>query len=415
MCVSRLSSVRLPGVEGATEQTVDYDPFSAEVLADPAPAHRRLRNECPVHHFSDGELDFYTLSRYEDVLDGLRDIDTWSSKYSQGPRYLVQGGMLDDPPGHTMFRRMVLRTFTPRAIERMEPSIHSLADELLDGMAADGATEGDLHDGFACPLPVITIARMLGVAEDDLWTFKGWSDAQVAMMGRGDPEAQQRARAAMNDYFLVEMARRRELLAAGEELPDDLVSGLVVAAMEAPRPIEDRELLGVLNQLLVGGNETTTSLITNAVVRLLEDRRRWEALVADPSLAEVAVEESLRYDPPVLGLFRTTTRDVERHGTVIPGNAKVMMLYASANRDPEVFEDPDEFRLDRDLGDLRRKHLAFGSGIHFCLGAPLARLEGRIALEKLATRFPDLELVGEPERIEPFLLFGKRKLPVRWR
>ncbi len=395
------------------DHAVDYDPFSPEVLADPVPAHRRLRAECPVHHFTDFEPDFYTLSRYDDVLDGLRDIQTWSSKYSQSPRYQVQGGMLDDPPGHTMFRRMTLRTFTPRAVERMEPSIDVLADELLDAMAAQG-TSGDLHDGFACPLPVVTIARMLGVAEDDLWTFKGWSDAQVAMMGRGDPEAHLQARTEMSDYFVVEMARRRALLAAGEELPDDLVSGLVVAAEEAPRPIEDAELLGVLNQLLVGGNETTTSLITNAVVRLLEDRSRWDALCADPSLAELVVEESLRFDPPVLGLFRTTSTEVERHGTVIPENAKVMMLYASANRDEQAFEDPDEFRLDRDLAELRRKHLAFGSGIHFCLGAPLARMEGRIALQKLVARFPDLELDGEPERIDPFLLFGKRTLPVRW-
>jgi cytochrome P450 len=401
-------------VEDRADEGVDYDPFSAEVLADPAPVHRRLRERCPVHHFTDFEPDFYTLSRYDDVLDGLRDIDTWSSKYSQGPRHQVQGGMLDDPPGHTMFRRMTLRTFTPRAVERMEPSIHALADELLGAMAAGGATRGDLHDGFACPLPVVTIARMLGVAEEDLWTFKGWSDAQVAMMGRGDPEAQLQARAEMSDYFVVEMARRRALLADGEELPDDLVSGLVVAALEAPRPVEDRELLGVLNQLLVGGNETTTSLITNAVVRLLEDRSRWEALRADPSLADLVVEESLRFDPPVLGLFRTTTREVELHGTNIPEEAKVMMLYASANRDEKIFPDPDQFRLDRDLAELRRKHLAFGSGIHFCLGAPLARMEGRIALQHLVARFPDLELDGEPERIDPFLLFGKRTLPVRW-
>jgi cytochrome P450 len=393
---------------------VGYDPFSPEVLANPAPAHARLRASCPVHHFTDFDPDFYTLSRYDDVLDGLRDLDTWSSKYSQSPRYQVQGGMLDDPPGHTMFRRMTLRTFTPRAIERMEPSIHELADELLEGMAAGGATRGDLHDGFACPLPVVIIARMLGVAEDDLWTFKGWSDAQVAMMGRGDPEAQLQARAEMDAYFLAELARRRELLAAGEPLSDDLVSGLATAALEAPRPIEEQELLGVLNQLLVGGNETTTSLITNAVLRLLEDRRRWDALCADPGLAELIVEESLRFDAPVLGLFRTTTREVERHGVVIPEEAKVMLLYASANRDADAFEDPDEFRLDRELNDLKRRHLAFGAGIHFCLGAPLSRLEGRIALQHLAARFPDLHLDGRPERIEPFLLYGQRKLPVRW-
>ena len=400
--------------ELATTKEVDYDPFSPEVLADPASAYAELRARCPVHHYTDAELDFYTLAKYDDVMASLRDVETWSSKYGQGPRHQAQGSMQDDAPGHTMFRRMTLKTFTPRAVERMQPSVELLVDELLDAMEADGKTSGDLHDGLACPLPVITIARMLGVAEDMLWTFKTWSDHQVAAMGKGDPVAQAKSRAEMNEYFVGEMERRRQLHAAGQELPDDLVSGLVLAAMDAPRPILDSELLSVLNQLLVGGNETTTSLITNAVIRLLEDRQWWDALHADPDLADVAVEESLRFDAPVLGLFRTSTCPVELHGVEIPPDAKVMLLYASANRDGDVFEDPDTFRLDRDVNELRRKHVAFGFGVHFCLGAPLARMEGRIALRKLAERFPDLRLDGESERIEPFLLFGRRTLPVRW-
>jgi cytochrome P450 len=150
------------------------------------------------------------------------------------------------------------------------------------------------------------------------------------------------------------------------------------------------------------------------VLRLLQNRDLWEMLVAEPGLAEVAVEESLRFDSPVLGLFRTTTKPIECRGVAIPGGAKVMLLYGSADHDDDVFDDPETFRLDRDLTRLRRQHLAFGAGVHFCLGAPLARLEGRIALETLVRRVPTLDLAGAPGRIEPFLLYGQRPMPVRW-
>ena len=169
----------------------------------------------------------------------------------------------------------------------------------------------------------------------------------------------------------------------------------------------------MLVQLLVGGNETTTSLITNLVWRLLQNRELWQALVDDPTLVDVAIEESLRFDPPVLGMYRTTTCPVSMSGTVIPADEKVMLLYASANRDPKVWDDPDTFRLDRDLNQLRR-HMSFGFGLHVCPGAALARTETRIAVNKLIASVPTLQLDGEPERIETFLLWGKRTMPVRW-
>jgi len=178
--------------------------------------------------------------------------------------------------------------------------------------------------------------------------------------------------------------------------------------------VADFDLLSLLTQLLVGGNETTTSLITNCVWRLLERRELWEQVCADPSLVEVAVEESLRFDAPVLGLFRTTNCPVTVRGVEIPAEAKVHLLYSAADRDPDVFEDPDTFRLDRDVEHLRRKHVAFGSGIHHCLGAPLARMESRIALAALTRRLPAMELDGPTARIEPFLLYGRHRLPVRW-
>ena len=168
--------------------------------------------------------------------------------------------------------------------------------------------------------------------------------------------------------------------------------------------------MSMLSQLLVGGNETTTSLITNMMWRLLEEPSRWQALLADPSLVEAAVEESLRFDPPVLGLYRNTTRDVELHDTVIPEGSKVYINYAAANRDAGVFSNPDEFDLHRE----RTRHMSFGLGVHFCLGAPMARLEAEIALSALLKKMPDLRLLGSGERIAPFFLWGRRRLPVAW-
>lgn len=164
----------------------------------------------------------------------------------------------------------------------------------------------------------------------------------------------------------------------------------------------------------MGGNETTTSLITNLFWRVLDQRDLWETLVARPELHAVAVEESLRLDAPVLGLFRTNTREVELHGEVIPERTKAMATFGAANRDPEVFEDPDSFRLDRDLDELRKNHLAFGLGHHFCPGAHLSRLEARIVVERLAARVPTLRLDGPTTRIPTFLLWGRRTLPVAW-
>jgi cytochrome P450 len=397
-----------------TGQDFHYDPFSPEVLEDPGTVHSRMVRECPVHHFQGAGFDFYSLARYADVLDGLRDIETWSSHWGQSPHRTPPHGMLSDPPQHTMFRRMVLQAFTPRTVERMEPWIEQLTEELIDAMQATGTRTAELHDDLACPLPVITIARILGVPEEMKEQFKYWSDIQVAGMGQIDRSLYDRNRKELEDYFVVLLEERRALRSAGREMPDDLISALLLAAEDAPRKIEDFDMLSVLLQLLVGGNETTTSLITNCVWRLLERRELWEQVCADPSLVDVAVEESLRFDAPVLGLFRTNTCPVTVAGVDIPADSKVMMLYSAADRDEAVFEDPDTFRLDRDVEHLRRRHLAFGSGIHHCLGAPLARLESRVTLAALIRRLPTLRLDGPTARIEPFLLYGRHRLPVRW-
>ena len=391
-----------------------YDPFVAPVYDDPAPAYGALVRDCPVHHFAGYGLDFFSLSRYSDVRDGLIDVATYSSKYGQGPHFTNQGAMFQDPPEHTMFRRLIAQAFAPKAVNGWANDVREVTTELLDDMASHADRRAELHDDVGFPLPVIIIARILGVPEDQRERFKQWSDDQVSGLGP-NRERSDRARVALNAYFQAEVTRRRDLIAAGAPLPDDLVSTLVRNALDAPRPITDDELLVMLGQLLVGGNETTTSLVVNAVWRLLEVPERWAQFCAGPdALVETVIEESLRYDPPVLGLFRTTTCPVHKHGVDVPERAKVMMLYAAANRDPEAFPDPDEFRLDRDAFELRKTHLAFGLGVHACPGAPLSRLEAAILLPELARRFPTLRLDGPTERIEPFLLWGRRRLPVRW-
>ena len=392
---------------------VAYNPFSARAMADPAAAHKELREKCPVHMFREHEPHFTTLTKHDDVLAALKNIEVFSSKWGQGPQRKPAIALFNDPPGHTRFRRLVNTSFTPRAAMALEPMITTLVDELVDGMASSPSRSADLHDMLAMPLPVIVIARMLGVPEEMRETFKEWSDSQLQGMNGNDPEREAKARRAMSEYLLNQAEQRREIVRSGGQLPNDIISEMVEASMAESEAISDAEMLSLLVQILVGGNETTTSLITNLLWRLLGDRELWEAVVADPTLVDVAVEESLRFDPPVLGLYRSTTCPVTMSGVEIPAEEKVMVMYASANRDPAVWDDPDTFRLDRDLNQLRR-HLGFGFGIHVCPGAALARTEARIALQKLIVAMPNLRLDGEPERIETFLLWGKRTFPVAW-
>ncbi len=384
-----------------------WSPFTARVLADPANGHRELLQHCPVHKCEEFDPPFYTLSQYNDVENSLRDVETFSSHYGQGPRFSEPQGMLCDPPQHTHMRKLVQQAFAPPALAELQPRITSLTQQLLDDILAAGG-EFDCHDDFAFPLPVTIIAGMLGVPTEDLERFKHWSDIQVAAMGAEDPSQYAQEQASFFAYMYQHFATRRQAIAAGDRVPDDLLTTIADAKDPSGRLLSDADAQSILMQLLVGGNETTTSLITNLIWRLLEHPTQWRAVVDDPTLAEAAIEESLRFDPPVLGLYRNTTREVHLHGTVIPANAKVFINYAAANRDPNAFERPDEFDIHRN----RKRHMSFGLGVHFCLGAPMARMEAEIALRQIATRIPNLSLRGSGERIAPFFLWGRRKLPV---
>jgi cytochrome P450 len=399
-----------------------YDPLSPEVLANPWPAYAALREHCPVHHYADFEPPFYTLSRYADVREALGNAEAFSIRYGQSPQYTRPAGLVNDPPEHTPFRQMFNRAFTPRVIARLGERVRGLANELLDALVPAG--RADFQPAYASPLPTTLIAELLGIPARDHRLFRSMSDDLTATYNEPDPAVSGPPRKAFDRYFQAVLDQRRAALAqhgvdeAGPEhlgsvIPDDLISRFVVGRI-GDRPAEDRELHYMLLLLLLGGNETSTALLTNLLWRLLEAPERWEAVKANPELIDAAVEESLRFDSPVLGLFRTPSRDLRLYGVTLPAKAKVMLLFASANRDPEVFDRPDEFRLDRDPEEIRRKLLTFGFGAHYCPGAALARLEARVTLELLLERMPDLRLAGEPTRIVPFNLWGRASLPLAW-
>ena len=403
-------------------EKLEFDPFSDEVLKDPFVFYKDLRETCPVHKHENFTYPLYTTTKYDDVTAMLTNVELWSSHYGQMPRYSVEGCLKSDPPGHTWYRKLIQKSFAPRHVAAMEDEISQLVKELVDEMAEK--SQGDLHDDLACPLPVIVIAKILGIPTDDIDQFKAWSDAQLAGSNTSE-DGRKVPREAMNAYLLEHLNIRRTLLEdagfdetnnaedlIGSVIPDDVISGILLAEVDN-RMLSDEERLVMLNQLLVGGNETTTSLLTNLFWRLLSDRSLYERVRNDPSLHQVAVEESLRFDAPVLGLYRTNTVDVDLHGEKIPERSKVMATFAAANRDPAVFDDPETFRLDREPEELR-KHLSFGLGVHFCPGAQLSRLEARLALKEVTGRFPNLRLIDKPERIEPFILWGRRKFRVAW-
>lgn len=392
----------------------EYHPLDPAVMADPVPAFAALRRECPVARVDRFDPPYHVLSRYDDVLDVLRTPQQWSSSWGHGPGFLRRPNSTlayVDAPAHTRQRRLVQRTFTPAAVAHWADEIERIAHGLVDRFVATGAT--DLHDAFSYPLPVVVIARVLGVPEELQETFKRWSDDALARLASGDPSSYAQSLREFNEFFVSEIDRRRALLRSGAALPTDLLSDIVTAEQEESTALTTGEMLSMLSQILVAGNETTTSLLNNMVVRLCERPELLARVRDDPTLDAAVVEESLRFDSPVMGLWRTSDRPACLHGVDIPADTKVQVLFGSANRDESVFDRPDEFRLDRGEAEWRR-HLAFGFGPHVCLGAPLARLEARIGLRVLLDRLPGLRLAATPERVPTFFLWGFRTTPIAW-
>jgi cytochrome P450 len=292
-----------------------------------------------------------------------------------------------DPPYHTRLRGLVSKTFTPRAVEGMAPRIQEIVDELLD--AVDGREEFDLIDAFAAPLPTIVIAEMLGVDPGDRADFKRWSDQVVQtfnpMISEDERERTAEAALALDTYFRRAIAERRE------SPRDDMIMGLMNVA-EGKDQLSDDEIVRMCNLLLTAGNVTTTDLIGNGVHALLRFPDQLKKLQDDPSLIKNAVEEMLRYDSPVTQSGRTPMQDIEIGGCPIKRGQSVTPQLAAANHDPAVYPEPHKFDITRE----DTHHHSFGGGVHFCLGAPLARLEAQIAISTLVRRFPNIRLSDQP-------------------
>ncbi len=399
-----------------------YNPLDPEYAGKIQEVFTEAHREAPV--FFSPLYNVWVVTRYDDIWTVLKDPARFSSSMSTNVAakdskavidILKQGwGQLStlvtcDPPAHNRYRGLINKAFTPRRVNEREGFIRATASRLVDEFIDKGET--DLIWSFAYPLPMTIISSILGVADDDLDRFKKWSDHLVERLSFNLPEEKLIECA----HSLIEFQRYFDgLLTDREENPrDDMLTDLLNARIEGAEPLNRGEMLSMIQQLLVAGNETTTSLIGNMMSLLLDKRERWEALCADPSLAAGTVEEALRMESPVQGLFRSTTEEVELGGATLPKGAQLQLLYAAGNRDEAEFKEAAEFDMKR--GNAAN-HLAFGGGVHFCLGASLARLEARIALETLITRLPDIRLApnSEPTRIAHFFMRGFQHLPVQW-
>jgi cytochrome P450 len=384
----------------------------ASFISDPYPTYRQLRDQTPMEYIFlpagivpgiDEPMRAWALMKHDDVYGALRDHDTFSS--ARNP--LVAKGLfpqlvliLDDPPRHTRFRRLVNKAFTLKRIETLGPWIASVANELLDEL---GTGEVDVVQSYTVPLPVKVIARLLGIPGEDYTTFKRWSDTFISSLISISVEERMQNTQEMATYF-GQMAAARRTHGA-----EDLITALVEAEIEG-ESLQDWEILGFCILLLIAGNETTTNLVGNLLNVLVDRPELWQQLREDRSLVDTVIEETLRYESPVQQLNRVTTRAVEVSGVRIPEGEIISIFFGAANRDPSEFPNPDEFRLDRDL----RNHVAFGMGIHYCLGAPLARAEATITLNAFLDRFPVIRRGNAPavRQTDSPIVFGFRQLPL---
>ncbi len=397
----------------------------AATNADPFPIFSRLRAQEPVHWSE--PMKAWVLTRYDDVkMVALNNEEVSANRlapffaaapqvrkstYANLMTYLGNWMVFRDPPDHTRLRRLFSKAFTSRSIDLLKPNIVDIVDYLLDDMAAKERTGQtvDWIGDFAYPLPASVIMDLLGVPREDLRRVKVWSDEIALFIGTARTTADKYDRAeqgarAMADYF-------REIVAERTAVPrDDIISQMVVARDEKEAMTQD-EVIATCILLLFAGHETTTNLIGNGLYYSMKFRDQWERLVADLGLIEPAIEEWLRYDGPSGALARVVVEDVAMGGKHLRKGQRVFAFTNSANRDGAQFSDPDRF----DIARTHNPHLTFGHGIHFCLGAPLARIESQIAIKRLAERFPGIRLATEqaPEWGDSLILRGIKSLPVR--
>jgi len=381
--------------------------FESAFAGNPYPFFAGIRANAPVMKVPDADL--WIVTRYDDVLRVLRDWETFSSVVTAraAGEEVSPSILFDDPPIHTRMRGLLTKAFTPRVIEEQRPAIEENCGRMVEAMLRQETP--DLIASLAYPLPVMVIAGMLGVQDGDMATFKRWSDAIIQNVGTAIFTGDQSAIADVNAEFDAYFGERLNKLRRDPE--ENLLSELVHAETEDGR-LSQADLLLVCRVLLVAGNETTTGLIVNTIRAFAEFPDEMLRVKANPALVPSAIEESLRYYAPFPATFRRATRDVEIAGVTIPKDARVLPMIASANRDETQFTDPDRYIADREPN----RHVAFGMGIHYCLGAPLARLEGAITLETLLPRITGVEIIdtdaeglmrpGGPDRLRVRFALG---------
>lgn len=395
-------------------QKFDLNAIGPDFIENPYPVLKQLQEHDPVHWNADGSV---YLTRYEDVRSVYQNRTmisdkkkVFGKKFGEGPLYTHHTTSLifNDPPYHTTVRKLLSGAFTPRKLAEMEPLIEGIVDRLLDDMEDEG--EIDFVSAFAMRLPTEIISFMLGVPEADRKKLRGYS---LAILGALDPVVSEERLKAGNDAVTEFGEMLDELINHRREHPEGAGQGEVLEALIfgefEGRKLTQEELIQNCIFLLNAGHETTTSLMANAVGILLDfpDQHRW--LIEDPDLIETAVEEILRFESPLQIGNREVTEEVELSGVKIPAGTFIHTSIAAANRDPEIFDNPDVV----DFARKPNRHLAFITGIHVCLGATLARYEGRIALGRLVARFPNLRSAGAPVRMPLARFRGYNRLPVR--
>jgi unspecific monooxygenase len=395
-----------------------FDPWDPAFLADPYPAYAELRAKGRVQYYE--PTNQWLVPHHADVSALLRDRRlgrTYQHRFTHEDfgrtappaahepfHTLNDHGMLDlEPPDHTRIRRLVSKAFTPRTVEQLRPYVTDLAGELVDRLVAEGG--GDLLTDVAEPLPVAVIAEMLGIPEKDRAPLRPWS-ADICGMYELNPSEDVAAKAVRASVEFSEYLR--ELIAERRKQPgDDLISGLIAAHDEGDR-LTEQEMISTAVLLLNAGHEATVNSTVNGWYALFRNPEQLAALRADHSLVPQAVEELMRYDTPLQLFERWVLDDIEIDGTTIPRGAEIALLFGSANHDPEVFRDPERL----DLARADNPHISFSAGIHYCIGAPLARIELAASMTALLEKAPTLALAAEPERKPNFVIRGLEGLRV---
>ena len=395
----------------ASDDASGYSHLARANDLEPAAGHRIVRERCPVHTESSHDQPFHVIGRHADVFDVLMRPDEWRNGFGVGINE-QPGGVLGttDDPDHRRQRRVLQDAFRPSAIAALDDEIVR-EGEALWAAAFSSAGQGDFVRLFAFAFPAVVIAVLLGVPRERRDDFGRWSDDIVNSLGGADPSLAEEANRQLFVLVDEEVDQRTRRHGSGEDLPDDVLSVMTLAEIDGT--LDRREVRRLSQQLLVAGHETTASLISLMLYRLIEQPELIERLRTEPHLVPSAVEEFLRFDSPVQGLFRSNPEPSTVAGTELPAGSRLQVLFASANRDDAVWERPDDIDFDR-FGPGARPHLAFGWGVHHCIGHALARREGELALRWIVERFDTVERIGPVSVNEPFILRGLTTLPIRW-